>query len=351
MKYHDQKICAKYLRFFPQIFCRRLQSPFWTSTRPLINAFGVTFSTFMHDVKRLCLFALVAAAFGATAWPAEVPIYKERPEARENADITNAVQQVRESGKAIHIAAAREQLRRPTCKLELPKPNTKPLSAREVWQRAREAHIRIGWSYLCTSCEEWHLSLAGGYALTADGAVGASYHSVEPGHNMRQGFLIAMTEDDKVFPVTEVLAANRYGDTCILKVQKTDLSPLPLSTNAQPGDVAYCFSDPLGRRGYFTRGIVNRFFRLPDRRLANVPGAPAFAPIWMNVDTDWGPGSSGSAVVDEFGNVIGQVATISVDDESERRVGGSGVTSGSTPMVFHDAVSARDVFGVVIGAH
>lgn len=300
----------------------------------------------MRDIKRFSLFASVAGACGATAWPAEVPIYKESPEAHEHAEITNAVRLVRESGKAIQIAAAREQLRRPMCKLELPKPNTNPLSAREVWQRARDAHIRIGWSYLCNSCEEWHLNLAGGYALTADGAVAASYHSVEPGRNMRQGFLIAMTEDDKVFAVTEVLAANRYGDTCILKVQKTNLSPLPLSTNAQPGDVVYCFSDPLGRRGYFSRGIVNRLFRLPERRMANVPGAPAFAPTWMNVDTDWGPGSSGSAVLDEFGNAIGQVATISVDDEGERRVGGSGATSGSALMVFHDAVSARDVFGL-----
>jgi hypothetical protein len=109
----------------------------------------------------------------------------------------------------------------------------------------------------------------------------------------------------------------------------------------------YCFSDPLGRRGYFSRGIVNRLFRLPERRLAKVPGAPAFAPTWMNVDTDWGPGSSGSAVVDEFGNAIGQVATISVENEGERRIGESVAAGGSAPMVFHDAVSAGDVLGLI----
>ena len=51
-------------------------------------------------------------------------------------------------------------------------------------------------------------------------------------------------------------------------------------------------------------------------------------------------------MLDEFGNVIGQVATISVNDEAERRVGGSGSMGGSAPMVFHDAVSARDVLAL-----
>ena len=52
-------------------------------------------------------------------------------------------------------------------------------------------------------------------------------------------------------------------------------------------------------------------------------------------------------MLDEFGNAIGQVAAISVDDEGERRVGGSGAMSSSAPMVFHDAVSARDILALV----
>jgi hypothetical protein len=61
------------------------------------------------------------------------------------------------------------------------------------------------------------------------------------------------------------------------------------------------------------------------------------------VSTDWAPGSSGSAVLDDCGNVIGHVSTISsVRDEATPKAQDSSAEKPAA-MVFHEAVSARDV--------
>jgi hypothetical protein len=205
----------------------------------------------------------------------------------------------------------------------------------------------VGWSYLCDKCEHWHVNLAGGYVLTADGAVATCYHVVQPRKEVRDGCLVAANEEGKVFPVTEVLAANKYSDVCILRVSGAAFVPLPLSTNVYPGDAAYCYSDPLDHRGFFSRSIVNRFYQFPGRRRISAPASASYAPTRIDVGTDWAPGSSGSAVLDDCANAIGHVSTIAA--VSEEKDSGEEVTTtpGATMIIFHEAVSARDVLRLV----
>jgi hypothetical protein len=72
----------------------------------------------------------------------------------------------------------------------------------------------------------------------------------------------------------------------------------------------FCLSDPLDERGYFSEGIVNRFYwkRAPKGDLESLD---ALKNLRVNVSTDWAPGSSGAAVLDQCGNAIGHVSTIS----------------------------------------
>ena len=70
----------------------------------------------------------------------------------------------------------------------------------------------------------------------------------------------------------------------------------------------------------------------------------------MNVSCDWGPGSSGAAVFDSAGNVMGHVATIrSLFDEASKP-GSSNEAShpeekvqGVPLMTLHDAIPARSL--------
>src|SRR5262249_42621841 len=154
------------------------------------------------------------------------------------------------------------------------------------------------------------------------------------------GCLIAADEDAKVFAVTEVLAANRYSDAALVRISGGVFKPLPLNTNVYPGDQAFCYSDPLEHRGYFSQGVINRFYLYPGRRTVGSAPSAAYAPMRINVGTDWAPGSSVSAVVEECGNAIGPVSTIAASVEEDPA---DAAAEPQVPLlgmiVFHEAVS------------
>jgi S1-C subfamily serine protease len=155
---------------------------------------------------------------------------------------------------------------------------------------------------------------------------------------------VAVTEAGKVVPVTEVLACNKSTDACIVRVQSaTPLEPLPLNADIAPGDEVWCYSDPAGHAGFFSQGIVNRFYQDWD-----FTEAKPKSPKRMNVSTDWASGSSGAAVLDRFGNAVGHVCMISAQgaDHSSEATAGTNRTA-QTVIVFHDAVCASDVIALV----
>ena len=159
--------------------------------------------------------------------------------------------------------------------------------------------------------------------------------------------MLAADELGSVFPVVEVLAANRFSDACIVRIKGGHLKPLPLNTNIGPGDTVYCLSDPVGRRGFFSKGIVNRFFQLEAMRLPYEPGAPLFAPVRIEVSCQWGSGSSGAAVLDDCGNAIGHVSTVSGPAEQGPSDAKAAEETFPSAIVFHQATSARDVRALV----
>jgi trypsin-like peptidase len=301
------------------------------------------------EVKLGLITALWAAVcLQATAQAPDVPIYRQgRRESQYGDGISEATKELFNGGQVLKLAAAREQLKRTSCRLDLPKPNSLKLDARQICDAARESHLRVGWAFVCTNCDQWHVNLAGGYVLTTNGAVATCYHVVKPAREIKDGCLVAADESGKVLPVTEVLAANRYSDACIVQVAGGTLKPLPLNTNVYPGDTAFCYSDPLDHRGYFSQGIVNRFYQFPGRRPFSAPPSSAFAPTRLDVSTDWAPGSSGSAVLDLCGNVIGHVSTIAVVGDPEAADLDEPRGEPSVMIVFHEAVSARDVLRLI----
>jgi len=282
----------------------------------------------------------------------DVPVERQgRKQNLQEEEISKQSRELFSSGKAIKLTEVRDQLKRKTCRLELPKPSTTKLTSREIWNAARRGHVRVGWAYVCSRCDEWHVNLAGGYFITTNGVIATCHHVAQPDRDIKDGCLVAVDDSGKVFGVSEVLAANRYSDTCIVRIEGKEFKPLALNTNAYPGDMAYCYSDPLDHRGYFSQGIINRFYQFPGRRPVSAPESAAYAPTRLNVATDWAPGSSGSAVLDDCGNAIGHVSTIATFNDEEvvestekpdRRA-----IAFSTMIVFHEAVAASDVLWLI----
>lgn len=248
-----------------------------------------------------------------------------------------------ESKVSLDVRSARQQLRRPRAEtITLRPPSTKPLTGRGVAQAARRAFLRFGWY----GFDEEGLdgfSLGAAYAITDDGVFATCHHCVDP-EGITEGCLVAMTETDQILPVKAILAYDRDLDAAIVRVDlsslgaETKIEPLAFNSDVFPGDKAYCYSDPLDAYGYFSDGIVNRFYRVPPpERKRNPVAADALVLLRLNVSTDWAPGSSGAAVLDECGNAIGHVSAIwSLSDDvpfeiAEEPEADSEEPKGSTP--------------------
>jgi hypothetical protein len=302
----------------------------------------------MKHFRKILVLTAALSVLSAVSLQAQAPgvkIVEDRNEESYDRLIAKA-KELRTAGKLLTYETVKEQLRRKSCELDLPKTATQKLTDRELWQRTQKAHVRVGYLYLCKSCDDWHVNVAGGYYITADGAVATCYHVLRPpDSSIREAYLFVTTEDGKVYPVTEVLAASAHGDVAVVRVKPEGaVTALALNSKVYPGDGAWCYSDPAGRSSYFSKGMVNRFFELPRPTGTTAPR--------IDVSTDWAPGSSGSAVVDECGNAIGHVSEIESSGRPQGRAMGTG-TSPSRPqasatfIIFHYAARAADVLSLV----
>lgn len=269
---------------------------------------------------------------------------------------------LREAGELMSEETVRSQLVQPTpSAIAFPPPNRRRLTPRQVAQVAREAMVRVGWYGRRSEKGRWEIHLTGGYAVTTDGVVATCYHCVMPMKGLHEASLVAVDNAGKVRAVTTILAANKQLDASLVRVAGDPLKPLPLNDNVAVGDAAFCFSDPFDQQGYFSEGIINRFYWLKRKRgEPNTLGELQF--LRINVSTDWAPGSSGAAVLDGYGNAIGHVARISpltmdgpsvpVNDEEPTEGAGDGAKVPHTPgaettlMVVHEAIPARGILSM-----
>ena len=229
---------------------------------------------------------------------------------REQTILENAQKLIKDK-KLLSVEEVNKQLRNPKPQaIELLPLNEKPLPEEEVSALAQAANLRVGYCYLCKRCDKWHLNMAGGYAI-ADGVVATCDHVVNTSTDMREGYLIVADHDGNVYPVTSVIARSAAMDAAIVKVADSKFTALPLNGGVKQGSKAFCYSSPMGQLEYFSDGMVNRFYWNPRYTGGDKNTLDVARHLRVNFSTDWAPGSSGSAVVDQAGNVIGHVSEIS----------------------------------------
>ena len=260
---------------------------------------------------------------------------------------------LRVAGKLLSLDQVRAALKSPTpAPLTLPPPATTVLTPAQIAATARKAMIRIGWLYLCKNCNSWHTNMMGGYALTADGAVATCHHGLDPKDDlMREAYLFAATTAGDVFPVRAILAADPILDATILQLEAAHTTPLPLNDQHAPGDAAYIFSDPEHVGGYFSAGLINRFYWNTPGVTLNPATLAGARYLRLHVSVDWAPGSSGAAVLDDCGNAIAHVARIQslTAPTAPAPPITASTTRPSTPdpkpayLTLHEAIPARGV--------
>ncbi len=248
-------------------------------------------------------------------------------------------------GKLVSLAKLRAQLDRTSTETALPEPRKDKLRPAEVYRLIRGSTVVVATFYHCTKCKKWHFDSASGF-VAADGVVSTSEHVVDfEDEEMKDGFLVVADVKGRVFPVTEVLASNADADTCLLRVAGLDLPPLPLSRTAQVGDPVFCLSHPDGNHWMFTAGMLSRFFinreaaTDGDKPPAKTKVAPS---LYINITAEFSPGSSGAPIVDECGNVVGQVESITSSLEQEKGGEGKNVTT-SYGMPLRSCVASEEI--------
>ncbi len=188
------------------------------------------------------------------------------------------------------------------------------LTPPNLYDRLRERVLAVGAFYKCPECPDWHFNGSTGFVVAEDGIVSTCCHVVmSQDDEIEESYLIAADASGRVFPVQAVLAEDLDSDTCFVKIGAAGLKPLPLRTGARTGERVYCLSHPAGNHFLFTEGMVARVTRTRNERLDDKGSTNAglTRPIlFLNVTTEYAPGSSGAPIVDEAGNVVAQVASL-----------------------------------------
>ena len=311
----------------------------------------------IRSIAVLSLLGLSALTFGQAPG---VPVYDETKIGHPEAAVQKQCRALLKKGELLDFKKVDEQMNRKTCELKLLPPSKEKLESRELWKRARKSHIRVGWYDKTKKDKHLKVELSGGYAITNDTVVTCG-HVIGHDNELEEGYLIAVDDDDKVYAVSEILAVNVATDCAILRVKGNDLTPIPLSIDATPGDKVVCFSDPMDRRGFYAEGVINRFIKRPFLRDEEVPEVvrknPELveSPVWMSVTTDWAQGSSGSAVLDAYGNAVAHVSEIEsvLEDPIEPKEDTPAakrkakVAPRGTVIIFHEGITASNVLALI----
>ena len=190
-----------------------------------------------------------------------------------------------------------EQLKRKICSVSLNRPKSKKMELPDLYKRSLKSVLMIVRANKSQVKNKWQISVAGGFVLTKDGVAMTNYHVMEPSIG---NVLVAMTHDGNLYPISEVLAADKEKDIAIIKLKGDGFAPLSISLNNDTGVQVAAISHPDGRFYSLTAGLVSRHFIDHDGGMK----AHRFA-----VTADFAKGSSGGPILDMKGNVVGMVSS------------------------------------------
>jgi S1-C subfamily serine protease len=251
--------------------------------------------------------------------------------------VTEASARLLQAGKLKSLDSLRAQVRNGSLPLKLALESHQKLTAPDLCDRLRQSTLAVGSYYKCPDCGEWHFNSSAGFVVAEGGIICTCSHVVQAeDEGVKESYLIAADAAGRVFPVQSVLAADTDSDTCFVKIDAPGLKPLPLRSGVRAGERVYCLSHPGGYYFMFTQGMVARLNRKRNEVLdehGHTNGLLTRPILFLNVTAEFAPGSSGAAIADEGGNVVGQVASIA--DAGEPPAGNTNAPpSPSVPVRF-----------------
>ena len=192
---------------------------------------------------------------------------------------------------------------------------TRQLTPPELAERLRHSTVALGLRYQEPHYRKWRYMIGATAFAVAPEILSTSLHvmTIDPGM-MREAQAVAVTEEGKVYPITEIISSSDRADSCLVRVPGLNLPPLPLRAGVLPGEPVWCMSHPDGFTYMFTAGQVARISR--ERYDEKTPPG-----LHVEVTAEYCPGSSGGAITDAAGNVVAQVSSINNYDGFTSRDG------------------------------
>jgi S1-C subfamily serine protease len=235
--------------------------------------------------------------------------------------VTTASARLVRQGKLKPLKALQEQLHTKTFPFRQPAIAQQKLSPPDLCERLRESTLAVGTIFKCADCGNWHFDSSAGFVIAEGGVVCTCCHVIV-GEDCasKEAYFVVADSTGKVFPVQAVLAADTESDTCLIKTDAVSLKPLPIRAHARAGERVYCLSHPGGYHFMFTEGMIARLnLRRNDvlDERGQTSGELTRPVLFLNITAEFAPGSSGAPIVDEAGNVVGQVASIADAGEPE----------------------------------
>ena len=224
------------------------------------------------------------------------------------AKVIEGISQLIENNQTVPLAEINEQLKQSVGKkVKIPRVTSFVFDPQSLYELCKPSTLIVSRLYKCGRCTHWHSGSATGFPLTKDGVFATNYHVLE----QTDGVTIAvMDTKENIYPVTEVLAADKESDVAIVRAEGAKFRPLPLGEPAKIGSNVHVISHPDGMFYYYSKGMVSLYDRLKRKPRTE----------WMAISADYARGSSGAAVLNDSGEVVGMVAstiTINYDREKE----------------------------------
>jgi S1-C subfamily serine protease len=208
--------------------------------------------------------------------------------------LTGAGSRMHKAGRTKGDVELRKQLDRKSVELEFAEPSHEAISDRDLYRRASESVFIVCSLYKGEDSDDWQTSLATAFAVTRDGVLTTSAHVFD--NEDEADAVVVMDVHQKVYTVKELLAVNQKADTCLFRIDAAKTEPLPLADAAPPGTRVRVLGHPGDSFYFISGGLLANYEKDHD------------GTVWMNTTADFGQGSSGGPVMDECGNVVGQVS-------------------------------------------
>jgi S1-C subfamily serine protease len=185
----------------------------------------------------------------------------------------------------------------------------RPNGRAETYRHIVKSTVVLGELFNCGRCDKTHVRFSGGVLISNDGLMLTNYHVLETMDVSKAEGIYAMTWDGKVWPIEEVLFADKGSDVALVRLKGNGYKfySAPLTDKAPaPMEPVRVVSHPAGEYFVMTHGEVSRYVTTNRVRQQNHVASEH----WMEITAPFGGGSSGCGVFNENGEVVGLVSRL-----------------------------------------